>query len=865
MENLLIKEYAVIKRRELRNNPYSCLDSNKIDINPHQVEAFCFALSSIQTGGAILADEVGLGKTIEAGLVIKYLLNNNYRKILLIMPSNLRKQWQMELEEKFDIESLIVDSQNIDEYSKWISDKNYCVIILSYNFAAKHKDIFDKVDWDFAVFDEAHRLRNIHKNSSKTANRIYGLTMEIPKIMLTATPMQNTLLDMFGLVKFIDDKIFLDKRIFNQKYIKNQEYEELKNQIQPILQRTLRSEVADYLQFKSRVGITVDFRLTPMEGVLYKLVNDYLKKEIIYAIPLSNRNLITVVIRKLLASSSRAVSSTFEVLKERLIKLKEATRIESVDKGLNYFFDFLDEDTEEEEREVVEELYDREKVNEFIQHEINQVTEIINVANNIKVNAKLEGLKNALNIAFERQEKIGVPKKVVIFTESVRTQEYLYEELSEEGYKNSVLVFNGNCNDKTTNAIYKAWKARNYGKLLGSRSVELKNAIVEAFKSEYQILLVTDSGSEGLNLQFCNTVINYDLPWNPQRIEQRIGRCHRYGQKNDTIVINLLNTENVADRRVYEILSNKFQLFEGVFGASDKAIGLLEGGQNFEQRILQIYQQCKSPVEFNKEFRGLEKELDKKRNVKFQELKTLISNRDEEEHKQSFNKLMKEVDKYFYLRDRWMSINKNEKKMKFPVAYEIKKQLVSKKIMHGYIFIGGFYDNEELLLPVLCIYDLEQRKVDITEAEILDILEQINDNDLREFIIRDSDVSVCGNEIYDDMNNQYMNKFNEIIMRNHIKIDNWVTLRTEDYNLQIQECKLEIEGLKQNYMIEKNFKAKIELKRKIESVEKKRSELMVKYHDNITSLEKEANNMKNEFEKGFVIEPLLLIKIIVKF
>jgi hypothetical protein len=114
----------------------------------------------------------------------------------------------------------------------------------------------------------------------------------------------------------------------------------------------------------------------------------------------------------------------------------------------------------------------------------------------------------------------------------------------------------------------------------------------------------------------------------------------------------------------------------------------LEGGQNFEQRILQIYQQCKSPVEFNKEFRGLEKELDRKRNVKFQELKTLISSRDEEEHKQSFNILIQEIDEYFHLRDRWMSIAKNERKMRFPVAYEIKKQLVSKKIKHGMFLLA---------------------------------------------------------------------------------------------------------------------------------------------------------------------------------
>lgn len=186
--------YAELKQQELKNNPYSCLHMADIDINPHQVEAFTFALSSLELGGAILADEVGLGKTIEAGLVIKYLLCSGKNKILLIMPSNLRKQWQVELEEKFDIDSLIVDSSNWEDYLARVKSKQ-AVIIVSYHFASKRKTEFGKIAWDFCVFDEAHRLRNVYKNGSKMANSLYELTKGVPKILLTATPMQNTLLD----------------------------------------------------------------------------------------------------------------------------------------------------------------------------------------------------------------------------------------------------------------------------------------------------------------------------------------------------------------------------------------------------------------------------------------------------------------------------------------------------------------------------------------------------------------------------------------------------------------------------------------------------------------------------------------------
>ena len=288
--------YAELKQQELKNNPYSCLHMADIDINPHQIEAFTFALSSLELGGAILADEVGLGKTIEAGLVIKYLLCSGKNKILLIMPSNLRKQWQVELEEKFDIDSLIVDSSSWEDYLARVKSKQ-AVIIVSYHFASKRKTEFGKIAWDFCVFDEAHRLRNVYKNGSKMANSLYELTKGIPKILLTATPMQNTLLDIYGLVQFIDDRVFYSKQIFSERYLRGEDYNDLKACLEPVVQRTLRKEVAEYIQFSERKEMTIDFELSPMEIELYVMINNYLKKEILYALPNSHRTLIGKEIR----------------------------------------------------------------------------------------------------------------------------------------------------------------------------------------------------------------------------------------------------------------------------------------------------------------------------------------------------------------------------------------------------------------------------------------------------------------------------------------------------------------------------------------------------------------------------------------
>lgn len=474
--------YAELKYQELKRNPYNSLHMADIDVNPHQVEAFTFALSSLDTGGSILADEVGLGKTIEAGLVIKYLIQNGSNKILLIIPSSLRKQWQIELEEKFAISSLIVDSANWEDYLSEIKKKQ-SVIIVSYHFASKRKEYLGKIAWDFCVFDEAHKLRNVHKNGSKMANTLYEMTKGIPKILLTATPMQNSLLDIYGLVQYIDDRIFYSKSVFSELYIRNENYSVLKDSLKTVVQRTLRKEITEYIQFSERKEMTIDFELSPLEVELYMMINNYLKKEILYALPNSHRTLITSVIRKLLASSSMAVAETFKVLKGRLEILKETTRKETADESIDFFLSFFDDDeieTDVDSRQ--DELYTREKVNEFIQHEIDEVDAIINKAESINKNAKMIALKNAVTKAFEFQTEAVIEKKVIIFTESIRTQQYIYDELSEAGYAGQILKFNGNTNDNVTKQIYKAWKARNYGKNLGSRNVEMKNAIVEAFR-----------------------------------------------------------------------------------------------------------------------------------------------------------------------------------------------------------------------------------------------------------------------------------------------------------------------------------------------------------------------------------------------
>ena len=292
MNNLLIQQYGKYKRQQLDETPYSCLLDTSIDINPHQVDAFCAAVKALKTGGIILADEVGLGKTIEAGLVIKYVIKTGAKKILISLPASLRKQWEVELLEKFEFPEgtiKILDKQAINYdpigiVDHWLKDpQKVCIALTSYDFSSKLMKKYPIVKWDFIVIDEAHNMRNIF-HGTKRAKRLYEQTHNIPKILLTATPLQNSLSDLHGLVSFIDPRIFGTEKAFNKQYKEDNNFAELKQNLSPVIYRTLRKDVSKYMQFAKRVSRTFDFELSYDEAALYMRVNNFLKRDYLYSL-----------------------------------------------------------------------------------------------------------------------------------------------------------------------------------------------------------------------------------------------------------------------------------------------------------------------------------------------------------------------------------------------------------------------------------------------------------------------------------------------------------------------------------------------------------------------------------------------------
>ena len=258
---MLLEQYGRFKKAELEESPFRCLLNANIEINPHQINAFCAAIQALKTGGIVLADEVGLGKTIEAGLTLKYVLDSGAKHVLIALPATLRKQWEVELEEKFNLQASILDrltvESNLSFWKACLENRDEVrIVITSYDYSSKLMQRFSNVKWDFIIIDEAHNLRNVF-HGTKRAKRLYELSKGIPKILLTATPLQNSLSDLHGLISFIDPRIFGSEKVFNKRFIEGQDYTELKRELIPVLYRTLRRDVGKYMDFKKRECRTI--------------------------------------------------------------------------------------------------------------------------------------------------------------------------------------------------------------------------------------------------------------------------------------------------------------------------------------------------------------------------------------------------------------------------------------------------------------------------------------------------------------------------------------------------------------------------------------------------------------------------------
>ena len=610
-----------------------------VDLNPHQINAALFALQNPLNKGVILADEVGLGKTIEAGLVLCQYWAERKRRLLIICPAALRKQWAQELHDKFNLPSRILDTQLARQLGKQgitAPLQQPGILIMSYHYAVRMAEQLALQPWHLVVMDEAHKLRNAYRPGNKMGQTLKQVLSGRQKLLLTATPLQNSLLELYGLSTILDEHLFGDVQSFRQHYINNPGgVTQLKQRLQGFVKRTLRKQVLEYVRYTQRKTLTIPFTPSAEELQLYHGISALLEKPDSYALPKRQRHLTGLILRKLLASSTYAVHSTLSTIHERLTSLYQGQQDKT---------DLIAEwqDNDELESDYLEELNEAEEATDDqaidlkrLQLEIGEIDGLLKQSAAITEDSKAIALLIALEQGFAQMATMNAPRKAVIFTESKRTQAYLHQFLAAYYTPQQCLTFSGDNDNPQTTAIYQHWLNQYQGtdKVSGSPQVDRRTAIIDHFREQAEILIATEAGAEGVNLQFCSLLINYDLPWNPQRLEQRIGRCHRYGQKFDVVVINFLNQSNLADQRVLQLLTEKFHLFDGVFGASDDVLGSIESGLDFEKRIQAIYETCRTEAQIEAAFTQLQADMETEINRQLTETRQqLLDHFDEDIH-----------------------------------------------------------------------------------------------------------------------------------------------------------------------------------------------------------------------------------------
>ena len=662
----------------------------RIDPNPHQIDAVMFALRRIPEGGCILADEVGLGKTIEAGLVIAQVMAEGAERVLIVVPKPLLGQWQDELYTLFGISTQEASDPGCDLTAPGVllAGREYA------GSATGSQRLAAAPRFDLCVIDEAHEMfAGIYKrfdghglydessSDAQTAHRVRHLIGPAPVLLLTATPIQNSLAELWGLLSYVDPSGTLVgslptfKTLFceqnDSRRLVPEQAPELRRRLIHVVQRTLRRQAQEFLEkpFVDRRAKLYQYSMSQQEKELYDDVTNYLLSPSLNAFQGRSRQLLLIGFHRLMASSTAALANSLERVADRLRRLAAGAGIDAGDgrpvagagggdRGAEPLTSDLDGDEPlADELPVLEEQTVAPSA--AIADELARVEDFVRRARSLPHDSKAHSLVQVVRSISERS---AGSTKLVVFTESLTTQTYLRGLLvAHAGVEDAeITLFRGHNDSPRARQALRRWQDE-VGRRLPAHSrpspdIALRLALVHEFKTRSRVFIATEAGAKGLNLQFCDTVVNYDLPWNPQRIEQRIGRCHRYGQSRDVTVVNFLARDNEAQRLTLEILTQKLDLFGTVLDMSDAVLHEARGdhseelttalGPDFEQQLNRIWERARSLDEVEEELRRLRETMgDRRRELeRVREHTTgLIEKRFDDSVKQAFRRIADEL------------------------------------------------------------------------------------------------------------------------------------------------------------------------------------------------------------------------------
>ena len=635
-----------LRRAGERRRQVASQRSGRVDPNPHQIDAVMFALRRIPHGGCILADEVGLGKTIEAGLVIAQLLAEGATRVLIVVPRPLLGQWQNELYDLFGIGAIEAAevASDIAASGVFIAGREYA------GSDGGFKRLSEAPPFDLCLIDEAHEVfagihrrfdrdgvYDEHSRYARTAHRVRQIIGAAPVLLLTATPIQNSLHELWGLVQYVDPSGTLlgEKPVFEDVFCGDdgrsaarEQTEELRRRLDAVVKRTLRRQAQEFLDkpFVGRRAQLFEYRMSPAERALYDDVTDYLLAPRLHAFQGSARQLLLLGFHRRMASSTAALAESLERVAARLRALlggDDASPGGAMDAAASFAEDLEEDDQSNGAATPAQEPPgEDEHEAESVRDELARVEGLVARAQALPQDSKAASLVKTVRLVMDRPPD---RRKVVIFTESLTTQDYLRRLLIEqtELRDDDITLFRGTNDSPRALAALRAWREDRQGDRTPSPSVAVRLALVEEFRSRSTILISSEAGAKGLNLQFCDTVVNYDLPWNPQRIEQRIGRCHRYGQQRDVTVINFIAKDNEAQRLTFDLLSTKLDLFGDVLDMSDVVLQTPRSnaseelvsalGPDFENQLQRIWERARSVREVEDELRRLGETMEARR------------------------------------------------------------------------------------------------------------------------------------------------------------------------------------------------------------------------------------------------------------
>ncbi len=577
-----LKNYAEYLGRRRDFNVLISPLSSRAYLFSHQLAVTSTVIQKMG-GRSILADEVGLGKTIESGMIMKeLLLRNLVNRVLILVPASLVTQWQEEMRHRFNEHFVIYDTDKRKELEeKYGDDKNIWELetrILASLHVAKqrrYREQIQKIPWDLVIVDEAHRLKN---SATQNHKLVQGLKTKY-LLLLTATPLQNYLIELYNLVSLVDKELLGAKSGFKRRFEDHSQdpvvLEKLKKRLRRVMIRNRRCDIGSALSFGKRHALTLQVELDEPNRTLYNLASRYALEGYRKSIAAKNSTyaFFLMLVQRMLTSSTSALEKTLQKRLEMLQEVKQGKR-----KSIR-LRDFIAQELEV--RAIEEEVVEDDSFLSTLDEEIKEIQKILQIIPKVVTHPKLNILVEMLDRIYQE----SMDAKVVIFTEFRSTQDFLGVALKEKGF--DVEVFHGGL------------------------SLREKDAAVERFEEEGQILISTEAGSEGQNLQFSHIVVNYDLPWNPMKVEQRIGRVHRIGQTQDVQIINF-STRDTVEEYLLRILEHKIGLFKEVMGDLETILGYVAGDTSFEQLLMDLLAKnySENGIRFDEVFQNLEARIE---------------------------------------------------------------------------------------------------------------------------------------------------------------------------------------------------------------------------------------------------------------